>query len=95
MQWLLPEIPSANNLLTLMIRCSASLTTISSDSKRPGRREYKTLSEITASDKNIVTLEAAEYAAFYIYDIKFLSKHNDKNLITFPTDGKNMVTFSI
>ncbi len=48
-----------------------------------------------SGDKNIVTLEAADYAAFYIYVIKFLSKHNDKNLITFPTDDKNIVTFPI
>ncbi|ETT62837.1 hypothetical protein C172_16216 [Paenibacillus sp. FSL H8-457] len=48
-----------------------------------------------SGDKNIVTLEAADYTAFYIYVIKFLSKHNDKNLITFPTDDKNMVTFPI
>lgn len=45
-----------------------------------------------SGDKNIVTSEAANYAASYIYVIKFLSKHNDKNLITFPTDDKNMVT---
>jgi len=37
-----------------------------------------------SGDKNIVTLEAANYAAIYFYVIKFLSKHNDKNLITFP-----------
>ncbi|SMF85925.1 hypothetical protein SAMN05661091_3213 [Paenibacillus uliginis N3/975] len=48
-----------------------------------------------SGDKNIVTLEAADYAAFYIYVIKFLSKHNDKNLITFPIDDKNIVTLPI
>ncbi len=48
-----------------------------------------------SGDKNIVTLEVANYAAFYFYDIKFLSKHNDKNLISFPTDDKNFVTFLI
>lgn len=50
---------------------------------------------LMSGDKNIVTLEAADNAAFYIYVIKFLSKHNDKNLITFPTDDKNIVTFPI
>ena len=35
------------------------------------------------------------YAAFYFYDIKFLSKHNDKNLISFPTDDKNFVTYTL
>ena len=46
-----------------------------------------------SGDKNIVSLETADYAALYIYVIKILSKHNDKNLITFPTDDKNIVTF--
>lgn len=31
----------------------------------------------------VLTLEAANYAAFYIDVIKFLSKHNDKNMVTF------------
>jgi len=48
-----------------------------------------------SGDKNIVSLEAANYAAFYCYDIKFLSKHNDKNLISFSTDDKNFITFPI
>jgi len=48
-----------------------------------------------SGDKNIVTLEAANYAAIYFYVIKFLSKHNDKNLITFPIDDKNLITFPI
>ncbi|MNH46061.1 hypothetical protein D3C79_1086940 [compost metagenome] len=48
-----------------------------------------------SGDKNIVTLEVANYAAFYFYDIKFLSKYNDKNLISFPTNDKNFVTFTI
>lgn len=48
---------------------------------------------LVSGEKNIVTLEAANYAAFYIYVIKFLSKQNDKNLITFPTDDKNIVTY--
>ncbi len=48
-----------------------------------------------SGDKNIVTLEAANYAAFYFYVIKFLSKHEYKNLITFPIDDKNFVTFPI
>jgi hypothetical protein len=39
-----------------------------------------------SGDKNIVSLEAADYAAIYIYVIKYLLKHNDKNLITFPTE---------
>lgn len=43
----------------------------------------------------VLTLEAANYAAFYIYVIKFLLLRNDKNLKTFPTDDKNMVTFPI
>jgi len=43
----------------------------------------------------VLTLEAANYAAFYIYVIKFMLLRNDKNLITFPTDDKNMVTFRI
>jgi len=30
-------------------------------------------------------IKAAYCAAFFIYDIKFLSKHDDKNLISFPT----------
>lgn len=50
---------------------------------------------LMSGDKNIVTLEAANYAAFYFYDIKFLSKHDDKNLISFPTNYKNFVTFPI
>jgi len=48
-----------------------------------------------SGDKNIVTLEAANYAAFYFYDIKFLSLRFDKNLISFPTDDKSFVTFPI
>lgn len=32
-----------------------------------------------SGDKNIVTLEAADNAAFYIYVIKFLLKHNDNH----------------
>lgn len=37
-----------------------------------------------SGDKNLVTLEAADYAAFYIYVFKFLSKHNDKNNCYIP-----------
>ncbi|MDH6675623.1 hypothetical protein M2277_006331 [Paenibacillus sp. LBL] len=48
--------------------------------------DLKIFKTLLSEDKNIVTLEAADYAALYIYVIKFLSKHNDKNLITFPTD---------
>lgn len=31
-------------------------------------------------DTNMMNLKVAIYAAFYIYDIKFVSKHNDKNM---------------
>jgi len=46
-----------------------------------------------SGDKNIVSLKAAYCAAFLIYDIKFLSKHDDKNLISLPIDDKNIVSF--
>ncbi|NMO95815.1 hypothetical protein [Paenibacillus lemnae] len=57
------------------------------------RKEW--LYEYVSGDKNIATLEIANYAVFFIYVIKFLSKRNDKNLITFPTDDKNIVTLPI
>ena len=41
-----------------------------------------------SGDKNIISLSAAKIAAFLFYGIKFLSKTNDKNFISFPTEGQ-------
>jgi hypothetical protein len=40
---------------------------------------------VMSGDKNIISLSAAKIAAFLFYGIKFLSKPNDKNFISFPT----------
>jgi len=48
---------------------------------------------LVSGDKNIVSLKAAYCAAFLIYDIRFLSRQDDKNLISFPIDDKNIVSF--
>jgi hypothetical protein len=37
-----------------------------------------------SDDKNIISLIAAQIAAFLFYEIKFLSKPNDKNFISSP-----------
>lgn len=55
----------------------------------------KSLDLLICKETRTCMLKSRLVAAFYIYIIKFLSKHNDKNLITFPTDDKNMVTFPI
>ncbi|MMZ66868.1 hypothetical protein D1872_294010 [compost metagenome] len=41
-------------------------------------------SRLMSDDKNIISLIAAEIAAFLFYEIKFLSKPNDKNFISSP-----------
>ncbi|MFD0678460.1 MULTISPECIES: hypothetical protein [unclassified Paenibacillus] len=64
------------------------------DTAVPGLRLIRssTLSDpvYLSDDKNIGRMRSAETAGFFIYQIKFLSFDDDKNLIRFPIGDKNI-----
>ncbi|MBB3128617.1 hypothetical protein FHS19_003271 [Paenibacillus rhizosphaerae] len=91
MQWLLPELPSTNTILTflvtLIINGCMKQHIVFYDLGKDGYNNIileQTYNGLMSGDKNIVPLKVAILAAFLFYRYKFLSQAKDKNLYRLP-----------